>query len=845
MSSSTLADEKSIPDITGFHAALLERSQTVRDIVDELCQRDSRFRFIRDSIHEFIMDDGKAGLIFGVIGLMHVRELRPAASDPTQLQSPEVLWEIQQSSATTLMDIICALIYEILDAFNIDITIDQVPQKGNIDHHVELAQDLHKQSKNLPLTPVESAPSKNPLDDKQERYTYQYPDSLALSSKGSKMIRVLRIAPGSGQSCIECHLEVRDLYVDQVDEALSYVWGKCRKGRAIWIDGDIFQVNENLYEILISLRHSHAPRTIWVDAICINQLDLNEKAQQVRHMDEIYSRANKTIIWLGGQTPGLLPTDDPCDIFAPLPLRFGGHQVDQYDLVGILAKVHELALDIPWNTENLTLGMMLIHCVNAIMSNEWWKRVWTIQEAVLPKEHPHFMFRGYEFTFRDLLYAIDSVFRFGRCWPTEPSNITELQDNLMPEKAVEFALAAFAFQLAYWQKNNWRHLLPFLRPGLEHWKLPSSSRSSIHFLLDQTSYYKSTDPRDKYFALQALLPKSKGKLMYVDYTKSKETIFRHATARCYNTDGNLEMTTTFKLLIESQPAMCDVPGPSWVQDFTYSDARYHDSDTSRIVTFGGYLCNKNNWQPEHPSAQNCICFATPSTLFCSGFSIDVIRFMEIIPDLRDNDHSLKRLCTFVKDVQVRQNWMKWNQPGNYEKALSENEISLIESVCIALCDSAMGHLERMHELKAAFNESPLDERLDQRLHRHLFNLIYLKQGINNMNLFTLGETSPFQRASATRENIMRGRAEEVSEMQYFITDKGLVGIATAPVKEGDILAVMHAAPAYFILREVKSSDGHSYVAQRHRMVARAVLSEKKDDMKKKMAKLEARIFEIV
>ncbi|KAI0186842.1 heterokaryon incompatibility protein-domain-containing protein [Xylaria flabelliformis] len=821
MSSSTSVHEKSIPNILGFHIFLIGSSHVVEKIVDELCQRDLRFRFIQDSIHEFRTGDEEAGLVFGLYGLMHhVPELRPAASVPTKLQSPEELWEFHESSARTLNEILCVLIYEILDTFNINITIDQVPQKGNVEDYVKLIKDLHEQSKNLPLTPVESAPSKNPLDDKQERYTYQYPDSLASSSEGSKMIRVLHIAPGSGQSRVECHLEVRDLYVDQVDEALSYVWGQCREGRAIWIDGDTFQVNENLYEILTSLRHPHAPRTIWVDAICINQLDLNEKAQQVRHMDEIYSRAKKTTIWLSGPTPDLLPTDDPYDIFAPLPPRFGG----QYDLISILATVRELELDNLWNTEHLTLGMMLAHCVNTIMSNEWWKRVWTIQEAFLPKEHPHLIFRGYEFTFGDLLYAIDTIRRFASHIPPKPPSTTELQDtSLMPEKEVNFVLNAFTFQLAYWQENNLTHLLPFLRPGLEHWGIkPKSHRSSIHYLLVETSFYKSTDPRDKYFALQALQPKGKGKLMYVDYTKPAETIFRHATARCYNTTKWLGMTATFKLLIESQPARCDVPSPSWVQDFTYSDACYHDSDTSRIVTFGGYLCNENNWQPEYPSAQNDICFATPSTLFCSGLSIDAICFTELIPDLRDDEHSLERLCTFLKDVQVRQNWM-----DNDGVTFSENEISMIESVCIALCDATMGHPERMDKLKAVFHALPMNE--------HINLLICLGQGINNMDLFTLGGPSSIQRASATRENIMRGRAEEISGKQYFITDKGLVGIATAPVTEGDIL----------ILREVKSSDGHSYVVQRYRMVARAVLSEKKDDMKKMMADLETRIFEIV
>ncbi|KAI0865584.1 hypothetical protein F4860DRAFT_459679 [Xylaria cubensis] len=70
-------------------------------------------------------------------------------------------------------------------------------------------------------------------------------------------------------------------------------------------------------------------------------------------------------------------------------------------------------------------------------------------------------------------------------------------------------------------------------------------------------------------------------------------------------------------------------------------------------------------------------------------------------------------------------------------------------------------------------------------------------------------------------------------MQYLVARKKLVGIATAPVTEGDVLAMMHTAPAYFVLREVTSNDGH--VTRRHWMVIRAVLSETKEKMKEMFA----------
>jgi hypothetical protein len=38
---------------------------------------------------------------------------------------------------------------------------------------------------------------------------------------------------------------------------------------------------------------------IWIDAICINQQDNEEKDHQVQHMGEIYRNAKLVVVWLG------------------------------------------------------------------------------------------------------------------------------------------------------------------------------------------------------------------------------------------------------------------------------------------------------------------------------------------------------------------------------------------------------------------------------------------------------------------------------------------------------------------------------------------------------------------
>jgi len=51
-------------------------------------------------------------------------------------------------------------------------------------------------------------------------------------------------------------------------------------------------------------------RVVWIDAICINQDDLDERSSQLQIMGDIYSQAQDVVIWLGDDD-GSLPITIP------------------------------------------------------------------------------------------------------------------------------------------------------------------------------------------------------------------------------------------------------------------------------------------------------------------------------------------------------------------------------------------------------------------------------------------------------------------------------------------------------------------------------------------------------
>lgn len=126
-------------------------------------------------------------------------------------------------------------------------------------------------------------------------------------------IRLLHLLPAPQSSAIECNLETVSLQSLERKrstllgsrgprprwEALSYTWGETGGGTSIFLNGKPFAVRRNLWLALCSLRLEDESRVIWIDAICVNQSDLEERSQQIQFMATIYKEAERVTIWLG------------------------------------------------------------------------------------------------------------------------------------------------------------------------------------------------------------------------------------------------------------------------------------------------------------------------------------------------------------------------------------------------------------------------------------------------------------------------------------------------------------------------------------------------------------------
>jgi hypothetical protein len=120
---------------------------------------------------------------------------------------------------------------------------------------------------------------------------------LDLKTPSIRLVRILPDLSSDGHVQLEIrHASTKSAYI-----CLSYVWGHGRNLPWIRLDGRLFQVRPNLYAFLAAA--SKKPHIcsgwLWIDALCIDQLNNSERSHQVQQMGHIFSHAVKVISWLG------------------------------------------------------------------------------------------------------------------------------------------------------------------------------------------------------------------------------------------------------------------------------------------------------------------------------------------------------------------------------------------------------------------------------------------------------------------------------------------------------------------------------------------------------------------
>jgi hypothetical protein len=195
-------------------------------------------------------------------------------------------------------------------------------------------------------------------------------------------IRILELLPSASPDPTEihCNLTTARLADTPSYEALSYAWGDPVFPEKIYLPTGYLAITSNLAAALRQLRLPNRPRRLWVDAVCINQIDGNEKGHQVMLMAQIFSATTRAVGWLG---EGNAETEAAIDIIKELASkawRFGIYESKMsLGLVGLKiagAGVKKALREVA--------DQLDVQALNAFLSQPWFSRLWVVQEACLP-----------------------------------------------------------------------------------------------------------------------------------------------------------------------------------------------------------------------------------------------------------------------------------------------------------------------------------------------------------------------------------------------------------------------------------------------------------------------------
>ncbi|KAG4429435.1 hypothetical protein IFR05_015087 [Cadophora sp. M221] len=348
--------------------------------------------------------------------------------------------------------------------------------------------------------------------------------------------RVLILLPSTDEaSMIDCQLRQASFDPCESFEALSYVWGDPEFTSLINLNGIPFSITPRLEEALHHLRYQDKPRMLWVDALCIDQANNNERRYQVGLMRQIYSNCASGIVWLGADEDGVLSRA------MTLLTKIEGHDIES--LGYSKEPVSDRFLDENVSPEYELSGTDWGAIQELLVKNHVWRRVWIMQEISLA---PRVILTSEKLTLEWSL--IESLLGMGKHY-TDAFHATFGHGSVS-------RLASDTFSTAQIIKSQ-RKLC--LQEG-------DTTGTSLMDVLARFRFTESTDPRDKVFALLGLASDTLG--IKADYSTDVNEVFTDAAVRIINERENLDIICQSQWQSFSNPKRRQGL-PSWVPDFSW------------------------------------------------------------------------------------------------------------------------------------------------------------------------------------------------------------------------------------------------------------------------------------
>lgn len=586
-------------------------------------------------------------------------------------------------------------------------------------------------------------------------------------------VRVLHLQGADVDATVVCTLQHVSLKVSPLPiySTVSYSWGTESNATKILVDGKEVSVPRNAAEALRWLRPADSSiRILWIDSICIDQSNLDERGLQVAMMADIYSNAISNLIWLGEDDGTViaalanvdtLTTDimDQTDRLATFPLGPGpNHHLHQSSGINVNFDAQPII---------------------RLLARPWFSRLWVVQEATLAKVN--LCHCG------SLTFDLIPLLRVAKWLWTKRSHIQlHDADNFRKIRQI-FAPALNLYDLVD-ENLGWFHQA--LRQG---WFRDKDDTSPLFAILDMTADFDATQSVDHVFAILGLWLRFSSShdtlpsLLQSDYTKTISDVFRDATRYVMMESESLALWHN----LHHRPEDEELTHPSWVRLWDRSFDPLRDPTPFHRGTFahGEWLQDKYDPAP-----------GLPDSILLEGIFVDSTHEESQVDVVSAVFSDLSFTSKFVKEVDT----IIKSHP--HVRAVHGAELDLALRTILVAAESAERDVATENDLQG-LND----------LKEHFWS----KDIPSAPSLAQLWGDPVYATASAeTRRAVRYGEAawRMCYLRRFFVTSSGRIGLGPQTMQRGDFAVVIYGCEWPVILRLVEAKESGGFV---YRMIGTA------------------------
>ncbi|KAI1749509.1 hypothetical protein F4782DRAFT_513417 [Xylaria castorea] len=394
-----------------------------------------------------------------------------------------------------------------------------------------------------------------------DKWNSEIATSLYKPLEGDLPIRLLIIHPGNFNEPLRTELVPTTLDECQGSyDATSYTWGSPENPELIGCGNSQLWVQRNAFDMMLDLRRPDQPRKVWIDAICINQCSLDERAAQVAIMHYVYRRAGATWVWLGRP-----------DEHSSAAMTFAG-TLDAKTFVGEFSYCQcgsnwsrfgekSYFFDPSFNPGmDASQLRKLVVAIVGFLNRPWFSRVWIQQEASLCENVR--VICGPDTVHWDNLFALAWIMcpKYTETWPDYVhEQLSRTINNIQAVRIIQKA-RQYHFQGVYGQTDI---------------------ALSFEGLIESVSRYEATNPRDRIYAMGNIIVDT-AQWFEVDYRVPWEILYADVARRFIDVDALRFLKNAGRVRQEAGTAL-----PSWAPDYRHKEESEYMISSVTLWKAGG------------------------------------------------------------------------------------------------------------------------------------------------------------------------------------------------------------------------------------------------------------------